>query len=83
MRKTANNNGVSVKAYAGTTGVILAMHIEPAKRAGWEVARDLGESKVREQDYVAAIAVLTPAVVELRRREAERQAQEELAVDRS
>jgi phosphatidylserine/phosphatidylglycerophosphate/cardiolipin synthase-like enzyme len=34
MRKTANNDAVSVKAYAGTTGVILAMNVEPAKRVG-------------------------------------------------
>jgi len=34
MRKTARLNGVSVKAYAGTTGVLLAMNVTPKKRAG-------------------------------------------------
>lgn len=34
MRDSKSNNGVLVKAYAGTTGVILAMNIEPVKRAG-------------------------------------------------
>lgn len=34
MRKTVKQNGVSVKAYAGTTGVILAMNVTPQKRAG-------------------------------------------------
>ena len=29
MRKTARQNGVSVKAYAGTTGVLLAMNVTP------------------------------------------------------
>ena len=34
MRKTARKNGVTIKAYAGTTGILLAMNIEPARRAG-------------------------------------------------
>ncbi len=34
MRKQADENGIHVKAYAGTTGVLLAMDIEPEKRAG-------------------------------------------------
>jgi phosphatidylserine/phosphatidylglycerophosphate/cardiolipin synthase-like enzyme len=34
MRKTATSNGVLVKAYAGATGVILAMNIDEAKRKG-------------------------------------------------
>jgi len=35
MRQTANNNGVSVKAYAGTTDVMLAMNIAPARLVGY------------------------------------------------
>jgi phosphatidylserine/phosphatidylglycerophosphate/cardiolipin synthase-like enzyme len=34
MRRTSTKNGVTVKAYAGVTGVIVAMNIEPARRAG-------------------------------------------------
>jgi len=34
VRKTASINGVSVKAYAGTTGVLLAMNIEASERQG-------------------------------------------------
>jgi len=34
MRNSAETNGVFVKAYAGTTGVLLAMDIDPAKRNG-------------------------------------------------
>ncbi len=34
MRKTAVKNGISVKAYAGVTGVLLAMNVTPARRAG-------------------------------------------------
>lgn len=34
MRKTAYENGVSLRAYAGTTGVLLAMNVEPHKRDG-------------------------------------------------
>ena len=34
MRTTETKNGVSVKAYAGTTGVLLGMNIEPGKRDG-------------------------------------------------
>ena len=34
MRNRASNNGVSVKAYAGTTGVLLGMNVEPRKREG-------------------------------------------------
>jgi phosphatidylserine/phosphatidylglycerophosphate/cardiolipin synthase-like enzyme len=34
MRKTSVNNGVTVRAYAGVTGVLLAMNITPARRAG-------------------------------------------------
>ena len=33
MRSKANENGVSVKTYAGTTGVLLGMNVEPRK---WE-----------------------------------------------
>ena len=34
MRAVGQSGGVSVKAYAGTTGVILAFDVLPAKRAG-------------------------------------------------
>jgi phosphatidylserine/phosphatidylglycerophosphate/cardiolipin synthase-like enzyme len=34
MRKTARDNGVFVKAYAGTTGVILAMNVDDNRRRG-------------------------------------------------
>ncbi|MCC6148174.1 MAG: phospholipase [Anaerolineaceae bacterium] len=34
MRVTAYKNGIFAKAYAGTTGVLLAMDIDPAKRDG-------------------------------------------------
>ncbi|MDF2441468.1 MAG: hypothetical protein JWN98_2452 [Abditibacteriota bacterium] len=34
MRKTATKNGVTVKAYAGTTGVLLAMNVTDRKRQG-------------------------------------------------
>jgi len=34
LRKTVKQNGLSVKTYAGTTGVLLAMNVTPAKRAG-------------------------------------------------
>lgn len=34
MRKTESENGVSVKAYAGTTGVLLGMNVVPEKRTG-------------------------------------------------
>ena len=34
MRKTAMKNGVSVSAYAGTTGVLLGMNIDPEGRDG-------------------------------------------------
>lgn len=34
MRKTSEENGVSVKAYAGTTGVMLAMNMDDARREG-------------------------------------------------
>ena len=34
MRAQAAENGVSVKAYAGTTGVLLGMNVEPRKREG-------------------------------------------------
>ncbi len=34
MRVAANNNGVAVKAYAGTTGVLLAFDIEEKRRKG-------------------------------------------------
>jgi hypothetical protein len=34
MRAIAHSGGVSVKAYAGTTGVILAFDVEPDRRAG-------------------------------------------------
>ncbi|MGH7230327.1 MAG: phospholipase D-like domain-containing protein [Nitrospiraceae bacterium] len=34
MRTQAHKDGMSVKAYAGTTGVLLAMNIEPALRQG-------------------------------------------------
>jgi PLD-like domain len=34
MRKTVNQAGVSVKAYAGTTGVLLAMNVTPERRVG-------------------------------------------------
>lgn len=34
MRETASKNGVSVKAYAGTTGVLLGMNVATQKRDG-------------------------------------------------
>ncbi len=34
MRKTARENGVLVKAYAGTTGVILAVNVDDNRRQG-------------------------------------------------
>jgi phosphatidylserine/phosphatidylglycerophosphate/cardiolipin synthase-like enzyme len=34
MRKTARSDGFSVKAYAGTTGVLLAMNVDSQKRKG-------------------------------------------------
>lgn len=34
MRRTETENGVSVKAYAGTTGVLLGLNVEPERRAG-------------------------------------------------
>ena len=34
MRGRAGENGVSVKAYAGTTGVLLGMNVEPSRREG-------------------------------------------------
>jgi hypothetical protein len=34
MRKTVTDNGVTVKAYAGTTGILLAMNIDESKRSG-------------------------------------------------
>jgi hypothetical protein len=34
MRRTASKNDVSVKAYAGTTGILLGMNIKLQKRAG-------------------------------------------------
>lgn len=34
MRKSAEKNGVSVKAYAGSTGVLLAMNVENGVRKG-------------------------------------------------
>lgn len=34
VRKKVSKNGVSVRAYAGTTGVLLGMNVEPSKREG-------------------------------------------------
>ena len=34
MRAAADNNAVSVKAYAGTTGVLLAFDVRPDRRDG-------------------------------------------------
>ena len=34
MRKRATKNGVSVSAYAGTTGILLGMNIDPEGRDG-------------------------------------------------
>src|SRR5947209_3611511 len=34
MRKTASSNGVDIKAYAGTTGVLIAMNVSDARRQG-------------------------------------------------
>jgi phosphatidylserine/phosphatidylglycerophosphate/cardiolipin synthase-like enzyme len=34
MRKTVSQDGISVKAYAGTTGVLLAMNVTPDRRSG-------------------------------------------------
>jgi hypothetical protein len=34
MRQKESKNGVSVKAYAGTTGVLLGMNVEPGRRQG-------------------------------------------------
>jgi phosphatidylserine/phosphatidylglycerophosphate/cardiolipin synthase-like enzyme len=43
MRRVSESNGVQVKAYAGTTGVLLAFNVEPNKRAdllGFAVSRE-------------------------------------------
>jgi hypothetical protein len=34
MRKKSIKDGVSVKAYAGTTGILLGMNVEPDRRPG-------------------------------------------------
>ena len=34
MRVTAQKNGITIKAYAGTTGVLLAFNVTDAKRKG-------------------------------------------------
>jgi len=34
MRAKATRNGMRLKAYAGTTGVLLAMEVTPVKRNG-------------------------------------------------
>jgi phosphatidylserine/phosphatidylglycerophosphate/cardiolipin synthase-like enzyme len=34
MRKTSTKNGVTVKAYAGVTGVLVAMNVETSRRTG-------------------------------------------------
>ena len=34
MRAQAGENSVSVRAYAGTTGVLLGMNVEPGSRPG-------------------------------------------------
>ncbi|MBU0961002.1 MAG: hypothetical protein KKH60_05705, partial [Proteobacteria bacterium] len=44
MRRVAEANGVRVKAYAGTTGVLLAFDVEPGKREdllGFAVSREI------------------------------------------
>ena len=44
MRRFVKNNGVSVKAYSGTTGILLAFNIEPEKRKnllGFAIAREI------------------------------------------
>jgi phosphatidylserine/phosphatidylglycerophosphate/cardiolipin synthase-like enzyme len=48
MRKTAKKNGVSLKAYAGTTGVLLATDVDKKKRKGllgYAVERKVGGGK--------------------------------------
>src|SRR5690349_2924777 len=45
MRATARDNGISVKAYAGTTGVLLAFDVTAARRdglLGFAIERDGG-----------------------------------------
>jgi phosphatidylserine/phosphatidylglycerophosphate/cardiolipin synthase-like enzyme len=34
MRKSANKNGITVKAFAGTTGILIAFNVTDAKRKG-------------------------------------------------
>ncbi len=44
MRRVSETNGVRVKAYAGTTGVLLAFDIEPGKREdllGFAISREI------------------------------------------
>lgn len=44
MRRVAEANGVRVKAYAGTTGILLAFDVEPGKRKdllGFAVSREI------------------------------------------
>lgn len=51
MRRTASKNGVSVKAYAGTTGVLLAMTVGDSERQGllgFAIERTDGRSGKKE-----------------------------------
>ena len=51
MRKSARKNGVGIKAYAGTTGVIVAFNIDDAKREGllgFAVERKIGKTGEKE-----------------------------------
>ena len=44
MRRIAEENGVTVKAYSGTTGVLLAFNVEPNKRQnllGFAISREI------------------------------------------
>lgn len=44
MRRVAESNGVRVKAYSGTTGILLAFNIEPEKRKnflGFAISREI------------------------------------------
>ncbi|VAW72358.1 hypothetical protein MNBD_GAMMA12-1747 [hydrothermal vent metagenome] len=44
MRRIAENNGVRVKAYSGTTGVLLAFNLKPEKRKnilGFAISREI------------------------------------------
>lgn len=50
MRRFAKANGVSVKAYSGTTGVLLAFNVEPGKRQnllGFAISREITSGRLK------------------------------------